>query len=42
MWGDNETKRNFYSRKPPFLKFNEIFTLRKLPAIRYTKCISDP
>ncbi len=30
----HETKRNFYSRKLPFLEFNEFFTPRNLPAIR--------
>ncbi len=27
--------QNFYSRKPQFLELNELFTPRKLPAIRY-------
>ena len=31
----HETKRNFYSRIPPFLELNEFFTPRNLPAIRY-------
>ena len=26
MQAGNETKRNFYSQKPPFLELNEIFT----------------
>ena len=36
MQAGNETKRNFYSRKPPFLELNDFFTPQKLPAIRYT------
>ena len=35
----HETKRNFYSRIPPFLELNEFFTPRNLPAIRYTVAI---
>ena len=35
MQCSHETKRNFYSRKPPFFELNEFFTPRKLPAIRY-------
>ncbi len=31
----HETKRNFYSRKLPFLELNEFFTPRNVPAIRY-------
>ena len=31
----HETKRNFYSRKLPFLELNKFFTPRNLPAIRY-------
>ena len=45
MQAGNETKRNFYSRKPPFLELNEFFTPWNVPAIRYcvvecqTECV---
>ncbi len=35
MQCSHETKRTFYSRKPPFFELNDLFTPRKLPAIRF-------
>ena len=34
MQAGNETKRNFYSRKPPFLELTNFLPPRKFPAIR--------